>query len=66
MFDPAHVGDTVRHCQRTFGLRPAEDWSEPTTVVSVETDYYGSTVTVEDGITLTSSINHMVVVRRAG
>lgn len=64
-FDTAHVGDTALYAERTFGLRPPVPWSEPVTVTAVETDFYGSTVTVSDGKVLTSGLYAMAVVKKA-
>lgn len=66
MFDTAHVGDTVRYCNRTFGLRPGEEYGEPVTVTEVVTDYYGVTVKVSDGEELDPGLHHMVVTKCVG
>lgn len=64
MFDTAHVGDTVRYAERTFGLRPPVPWSDTVAVTDVQTDHYGDRVTVSDGTLLTSGLYAMAVVKR--
>lgn len=64
-FDKAHEGDTARWCNRTFGLRPPEEWSEPVTVIAVADTYYGQEVTISTGETLTSGLHHMAIVKCA-
>lgn len=66
MFDTARVGDRVRYCKRTFGLRPSEEYGPLVEVVGVEQSYYGTTVVTDDGERLSSDMHHMVVIYRGG
>lgn len=63
-FDKAQTGDKVRWCNRTFGLRPAEPWSDLVEVTEVEETYYGQNVTIATGEVLSSGLHCMAVTIR--
>lgn len=65
MFDVAKVGDTVVYCRRTFGLRPSEEWSEPTTVAAVQETHWGPIVTLENGLELDHQLHSMSTIYKS-